>query len=63
MGGEETIRQIRKIDPQVPVVVTGSPGGPTEQLKKQDDDIGQLESRWEPSVGLTIYVRPYYLYC
>ncbi|MFQ5886433.1 MAG: response regulator [Anaerolineae bacterium] len=36
MGGEETIREIRKIDPQIPVVVvTGSPGWPTEELKAE----------------------------
>ncbi len=36
MRGEETIREIRKIDPLVPVVVvTGSPGWLTEELKSQ----------------------------
>ena len=36
MGGEQTIREIRKIDPQIPVVlVTGSPDWPTEELKPQ----------------------------
>ncbi len=36
MGGEETIREIRKIDPQIPVVVvTGSPKWPTEELKPE----------------------------
>jgi len=36
MGGEETIREIRKIDPQIPVVVvTGSPAWLTEELKAQ----------------------------
>lgn len=36
MGGEETIREIRKIDPQIlVVVVTGSPDWLTEELKAQ----------------------------
>ena len=36
MGGEATIREIRKIDPQIPVVVvTGSPEWLTEELKAQ----------------------------
>ena len=36
MGGEETIREMRKIDPQIPVVVvTGSPEWLTEELKAQ----------------------------
>lgn len=36
MGGEETIREIRKIDPQIPVVVvTGSPHWPTEEFKAE----------------------------
>ncbi|MCJ7667874.1 MAG: response regulator [Anaerolineae bacterium] len=36
MGGEETIREIRKIDPQIPVVVvTGSPGWAIEELKAE----------------------------
>lgn len=36
IGGEETIREIRKIDPQIPVVVvTGSPEWPTEELKAE----------------------------
>lgn len=36
MGGEETIREIRKIDPQIPaVVVTRSPGWAIEELKAE----------------------------
>jgi len=36
MGGEETIREMRKIDPQIAVVVvTGSPAWPTEALKAE----------------------------
>jgi len=36
MGGEETIREIRKIDPQIPaVVITGSPGWAAEELKAE----------------------------
>ena len=36
MGGEKTIREIRKIDPQIPVmVVTGSPGWAIEELKAE----------------------------
>lgn len=36
LGGEETIREIRKIDPQIPVVVvTGSPDWPSEELKSR----------------------------
>ena len=36
MGGEETIREIHKIDPQISVVVvTGSPGWPSEELKAE----------------------------
>lgn len=36
IGGKEIIEEIRKIDPQIPVVVvTGSPDWPTEELKAQ----------------------------
>lgn len=36
MGGEETIREIRKIDPQIPVVVVmGSPRWPAKELKAE----------------------------
>jgi len=36
MGGEEAISEIRKIEPQIPVVVvTGSPGWPAKELKAQ----------------------------
>lgn len=36
IGGKEAIEEIRKIDPQIPVVVvTGSPDWPTEELKAE----------------------------